>query len=79
MLDKGYIRPSVSSCSAPILFVKKTDGTLSLCICYRKMDKEIIKNKYPFLRINDLFDHLKGATVFSIIDLRSGYHQVHIK
>eukprot|EP00253_Pinus_taeda_P002058 PITA_02058 len=79
ILYKGYIRPSVSPWGAPVLFVKKKDGTLRLCIDYRKLNKVKIKNKYPLTRIDDLFDQLKGAAVFSEIDLRSGYHQVHIK
>jgi hypothetical protein len=79
MLDKGYIRPSVSPWGAPTLFVKKKDGTLRLCIDYRQLNKMTIKNKYPFPRIDDLFDQLRGAAVFSKIDLRSGYHQVRIK
>jgi hypothetical protein len=77
MLDKGYIRPSVSPWGAPALFVKKKDSTLKLCIDYRQLNKMTIKNKYPLPRIDDLFDQLRGATIFSNIDLRSGYHQVH--
>jgi hypothetical protein len=64
---------------APVLFVKKKDGTLRLCIDYRQLNKLSIKNKYPLPRINDLFDQLGGASIFSKIDLRSGYHQVQIK
>jgi hypothetical protein len=79
MMDKGYIRPSVSPWGAPVLFVKKKDGTLRLCIDYRKLNKVTIKNKYPLPRIDDLFDQLGGASIFSKIDLRSGYHQVQIK
>jgi hypothetical protein len=76
MMDKGYIRPSMSPWGAPVMFVKKKDGTLRLCIDYRQLNKVTIKNKYPFPRIDDLFDQLGGASVFSKIDLRSGYHQV---
>jgi hypothetical protein len=64
MLDKGYIRPSVSLWGAPTLFVKKKDGTLRLCIDYKKLNKMTIKKKYHFPRIDDLFDHLKGDVVF---------------
>jgi hypothetical protein len=79
MMDKGYIRPSVSPWGAPVLFVKKKDGTLRLCIDYRQLNKVTIKNKYPLPRIDDLFDQLGGASIFSKINLRSGYHQVRIK
>ena len=74
MLDKGYIRPSVSPWGAPMLFMKKKYGTLKLCIDYRQLNKVNIKNKYLLLRIHDLFYKLKGATMFSKIDLRSRYH-----
>jgi hypothetical protein len=74
LLDKEYIRPSVSPWGAPILFVKK-DGTLRLCIDYRQLNKMTIKNKYPLPRINDLFDQVWGAKIFSKLDLRSDYHQ----
>jgi len=79
MLDKRYIRPNVSPWGAPVLFVRKKYGTLRLCIDYRKLNKVTIKKKYPLSRIDDLFNQLKGATVFSKIGLRSGYHRVHIK
>ena len=78
MLDKGYIRPSVSPWGAPVLFVKKKDGTLRLCIDYRKLNQITIKNKYPLPRVDDLFDQLQGAQMFSKIDLRLGYHQLKI-
>ncbi|KAA0039169.1 pol protein [Cucumis melo var. makuwa] len=79
LLDKGFIRPSVSPWGAPVLFVKKKDGSMRLCIDYRELNKVTVKNRYPLLRIDDLFDQLQGATVFSKIDLRSGYHQLRIK
>lgn len=75
LLDKGYVRPSVSPWGAPVLFVKKKDGTLRMCMDYRQLNKLTIKNKYPLQRIDDLFDQVRGAKVFSKIDLRSGYHQ----
>ena len=78
LLEKGYIRPSISPWGAPVLFVKKKDGTLRLCIDYRQLNRVTIKNKYPLLRVDDLFDQLQGARVFSKIDLRSGYHQLRI-
>ena len=76
LIYKKYIRPSVSHWGAPVLFVKKKDGTLRLCIDYRQLHKMTIKNRYPLPRIDDLFDQFYGANVFSQIDLRSGYHQV---
>ncbi|TYJ96450.1 retrotransposon protein, putative, Ty3-gypsy sub-class [Cucumis melo var. makuwa] len=79
LLDKGFIRPSVSPWGAPVLFVKKKDGSMRLCIDYRELNKVTVKNKYPLPRIDDLFDQLQGATVFFKIDLRSGYHQLRIK
>ena len=62
-----------------MLFVKKKDGMLRLCIDYRKLNKLTVKNKYLLPRIDDLFNQLKGASIFSKIDLRSGYHQLRIK
>ncbi|XP_038975659.1 uncharacterized protein LOC120106585 [Phoenix dactylifera] len=79
LLDKKFIQPSVSPWGAPVLFVKKKDGSMRLCIDYRELNKITIKNKYPLPRIDDLFDQLQGAQVFSKIDLRSGYHQLKIK
>ncbi|WMV08301.1 hypothetical protein MTR67_001686 [Solanum verrucosum] len=79
LLGKGFIRHSVSPWGAPVLFVKKKDGTLSLCIDYRQLNRITIKNKYPLPSINDLFDQLKGAKVFSKIDSRSGYHQLRVR
>eukprot|EP00253_Pinus_taeda_P017231 PITA_17231 len=79
LLDKNYIRPSVSPWGAPVLFVRKKDGTLRMCIDYRQLNKLTIKNKYPLPRIDELFDQVKGTTVFSKIDLRSGYHNIRIK
>ena len=79
LLDKGFIRPSVSPWGAPVLFVKKKDGTLRMCIDYRQINKVTVKNKCSLPRIEDLFDQLKGAGVFSKIDLRSGYYQLRVK
>ena len=79
LLDKGFIRPSASPWGAPVLFVKKKDGSMRLCIDYRELNKITIKNRYPLPRIDDLFDQLQGASVFSKIDLRIGYHQLKIK
>lgn len=79
LMDKKYIRLRVSPWGAPILIIKKKYGTLRLCIDYQQLKKFTIKKKYPIPRINDLFDQMKGTNVFSKIDLRSRYHQVHIK
>ena len=79
LLEKGFIHMSVSPWGAPVLFVKKKHGTLRLCVDYRKLNKMTVKNKYPLPMIDDLFDQLKGASVFSKIDLRSMYHQLRIK
>jgi hypothetical protein len=79
LLKKRYICPSVSPWGASVLFVKKKDGTLRLCIDFGQLNKVTVKNKYPLPRIDNLFDQLKDAKIFSEIDLRSGYHQVRIK
>ena len=79
LLEKGFIRPSISPWGAQVLFVKKKDGTLRLCVDYRQLNKMTVKNNYPLPRIDDLFDQSKGASVFSKIDLRYGYHQLRIK
>ncbi|GKE52684.1 putative reverse transcriptase domain-containing protein, partial [Tanacetum coccineum] len=78
LLEKGFIRPSSSPWGAPVLFVKKKDGSL-ICIDYRELNKLTIKNRYPLPRIDDLFDQLQGSSVYSKIDLRSGYHQLRIR
>jgi hypothetical protein len=79
LLEKGYIRPITSPWAAPVLFVEKKDGTKRMCIDYRALNEVTIKNKCPLPRIEDLFDQLRGVSVFSKIDLRSGYHQLRIR
>ncbi|KAK2417415.1 putative mitochondrial protein [Trifolium repens] len=79
LLEKGFIRPSVSPWGAPVLLVKKKDGKSRLCVDYRKLNKVTIKNRYPLPRIDDLMDQLRGASVFSKIDLKSGYHQIRVR
>ncbi|GKA60094.1 putative reverse transcriptase domain-containing protein, partial [Tanacetum coccineum] len=77
--DKGFIRPSSSPWGAPVLFVKKKDGSFRMCIDYRELNKLTVKNRYPLPRIDDLFDQLQGSRVYSKIDLRSGYHQLRVR
>jgi hypothetical protein len=79
LLDKGYIRPSSSPWGSPAPFVKKKDGSMRMCVDCRPLNAVTIKNKYPFPRIDVLFDQLAGAKVFSKIDLRSGYYQIKIR
>jgi hypothetical protein len=73
LLTKGYIKLSKSLYWAPVFFVHKKDGTLRMCVDYRALNKATLKNQYPLLRIDDLFDRLLGTKVFSRIDLPSGY------
>ncbi|KAH0689385.1 hypothetical protein KY289_016743 [Solanum tuberosum] len=79
LLEKWFIRQSVSPWGPPVLFVRKKDGSLRMCIDYRQLNKVTIKNKYPLPRIDDLFDQLQSASCFSKIDLRSGYHQLKVR
>nr|GFA00036.1 transposon Ty3-G Gag-Pol polyprotein [Tanacetum cinerariifolium] len=77
--DKGFIRPSSSPWGASVLFVKKKDGSFRMCIDYRELNKLTVKNRYPLPRIDDLFDQLQGSSIYSKIDLRSGYHQLRVR
>ncbi|GKB95594.1 putative reverse transcriptase domain-containing protein [Tanacetum coccineum] len=79
LLEKGFIRQSSSPWGALVLFAKKKDGSFRMCIDYRQLNKLTVKNRYPFLRIDDLFDQLQGSSMYSKINLRSGYHQLRIK
>ena len=79
LLSKGFIRPSISPWGAPVLFMKKKDGSLRLCIDYKKLNRVTIRNQYPLPRIDELFDQLQGSRVYSKIDLRSGYHQLKVQ
>ncbi|GJY57633.1 putative reverse transcriptase domain-containing protein [Tanacetum coccineum] len=79
LYDKGFIRPSSSPWGAPVLFVKKKDGSFWMCIDYQELNKLTVKNRYPLPRIDDLFDQLQGSSVYSKIDLRSGYHQLRVR
>ena len=79
LLSKGFIRPSTSPWGAPVLFLKKKDGSLRLCIDYRQLNRATIHNQYPLPCIDELFDQLHGSRVYSKIDLRSGYHQLRVR
>nr|GFC13142.1 putative reverse transcriptase domain-containing protein [Tanacetum cinerariifolium] len=77
--DIGVIRPSSSPWGAPVPFVKKKDGSFQMCIDFQELNKLTVKNRYPLPRIDDLFDQLQGSSVYSKIDLRSGYHQLRVR
>ena len=79
LLDRGFVKPSTSPWGAPMLFAKKKDMTLRLCIDYRQLNRVTIKKRYPFPRIDELFDQLRRAQVYSKIDLRTGYHQLRVR
>ncbi|GKF26994.1 putative reverse transcriptase domain-containing protein [Tanacetum coccineum] len=79
LFDKGFITPSSSPWGAPVLFVKKQDGSFRMCIDYRELNKLTVKNRYPLPRIDDLFDQLQGSSLYSKIDLRLGYHQLRVR
>ena len=79
LLEKGFIRPSTSLWGTPILFAKKKDRNLRLCINYRQLNNVTIKNRYPLPRINDLFNQLRGARVYSKINLCTGCHQLRVR
>jgi hypothetical protein len=76
--SKGFICPSSSPWGAPVLFIEKKDGTQQMCMDYHSLNEVTIKNKYPLPQIEDLFEQMKGASVYSKIDLRSSYHQLKI-
>ncbi|GKD35604.1 putative reverse transcriptase domain-containing protein [Tanacetum coccineum] len=79
LADRCFIRPSTSPWGAPVIFVKKKDGSFRMCIDYRELNKLTVKNRYPLPRIDDLFDQLQGSSVYSKIDLRSGYYQLRVR
>jgi hypothetical protein len=77
--EAGYIRSDSSPCGAPVLFVQKKDGSQRICVDYRSLNDVTVKNKCPLPRIEDLFNRMRDARVFSKVDLRSGYHQMKIR
>nr|GEX77406.1 putative reverse transcriptase domain-containing protein [Tanacetum cinerariifolium] len=79
LIDQGFIRPSTSPWGAHVLFFKKKDESFRMCIDYQELNKLTIKNRYPLPRIDDLFDQLQCSSVYSKIDLRSGYHQLRVR
>ena len=78
-MDRGFIKPSTSPWGAPVLFAINKDKTLGLCIDYHQLNRVTIKNRYPLPRIDELFDQLRGAQVYSKIDLRTSYHQLRVR
>nr|GEX51530.1 retrotransposable element Tf2 [Tanacetum cinerariifolium] len=79
LIVRGFIRPSSSTWGAPVLFIKKKDGSFRMCKDYRELNKLTVKNRYPLPRIDDLFDQLQGSSIYSKIDLRLGYHQLRVR
>nr|GFB38366.1 putative reverse transcriptase domain-containing protein [Tanacetum cinerariifolium] len=79
LADRGFIRPSTLPWGAPVLFVKKKDGSFRMCIDYQELNRLTIKNRYPLPKIDDLFDQLQGSSIYSKIELRSGYHQLRVR
>ncbi len=79
LLQAGLVQKSTSPFGAPVLFVKKKDGTMRMCVDYRGLNKITVPNRYPLPRVDDLLDKLQGATVFSSLDLLSGYHQIRLQ
>ena len=79
LLERGHIEPSSSPYGTPVLFIQKKDGSLRICVDYRALKKQIVKNRYPLPRIDDLLDGCQGACIFSSLDLTSGYHQIRIR
>ncbi len=79
LLEKGFIQPSCSPHGSPVIFVAKPDGKLRMCIDFRGLNSMTIKNRFPLPRIDDLFDQLQGAQVFSSMDLQSAHYQVRLK
>ncbi|GJZ26302.1 putative reverse transcriptase domain-containing protein, partial [Tanacetum coccineum] len=79
LADRGFIRPSTSPWGAPVIFVKKKDGSFRMCFDYRELNKLTVKNRYPLPKIDDLFDQLQGSSVYLKIDLRLGYHKLRVR